>query len=491
MGRDIETVTISPEHRVRFRERLHDNLQALERLIAEGRFSFARRRLGVELEASLVGPDGDPIGVNAELLELLGAAGLDFQSELGRFNIEFASPPLEIGEGVLDRLVDAMRDTLEGARGCADTLSARAVLIGVLPTITDFDLAEQNISVNPRYRFLNDAMLAERGEQPRLHIQGQDTLDLQIPSIAYAAACTSLQVHIEVLPEEFSPHWNAAQAASAALVAASANAPLFLGRRLHHETRIAVFAQACDTRSQELAAQGVAPRVWFGDSWLSDGALELFAQNVRWFPALLPLPDGEPALDIMARGDLPPLAALALHNGTIYRWNRPVYGVGDDGPNLRIENRVMPAGPTIADVTANVAFCLGLVRGLALEERPVWTRMPFEVAAGNFERAARDGIGALLSWPGVTAELPACELLLRLLPVAAEGLRDLGVPDGESGRWLRVIEERAHTRRNGAVWQLETWEELTAAGLDARAASRELVRRYLEHAKTEAPVHTW
>lgn len=488
MGRDIDTVTISPEHRVRFRERLHENLQALQRMIDDGRFTFARRRLGVELEASLVNANGDPIGVNAELLELLSASGLDFQSELGRFNIEFASPPLDIDAGLFAALRAALTDTLEGARGCADTLGARPVLIGVLPTITDFDLAEQNISVNPRYRYLNDAMLAERGEQPRLHIEGQDTLDLQIPSIAYAAACTSLQVHIEVLPEEFAAHWNAAQAASAALVAASANAPIFLGRRLHHETRIAVFAQACDTRSRELAAQGVAPRVWFGDSWLSEGVMELFEQNVRWFPALLPLPEGESPLDILDRGELPPLAALALHNGTIYRWNRPVYGTMDGEPNLRIENRVMPAGPTIADVTANVAFCLGLTRALALEERPIWRRMPFEVAHANFERAARDGIGALLSWPGVTGDLPACELLLRLLPMAREGLRDLGVEDDGA---LAIVEERAHTKRNGAVWQLETWAQLTGDGLDARAAGRELVRRYLDHAATGAPVHTW
>ncbi|HWH33047.1 MAG TPA: hypothetical protein VNU01_10285 [Egibacteraceae bacterium] len=491
MGRDIDTVTISPEHRARFRGRLLENQEALRRMIADGRFGFVRRRVGVELEASLVGPDGDPIGVNAELLELLAASGLDFQSELGRFNIEFASPPLPLGGGALDALERSLADTLDGARGCADTLGARPVLIGILPTITDFDVAEQNISVNPRYRMLNDAMLAERGEQPHLHIEGADTLDLEIPSIAYAAACTSLQIHLEVRPEEFSAHWNAATAASAALVAASANAPLFLGRRLHHESRIAVFSQACDTRSRELAAQGVAPRVWFGSGWVSDGALELFEQNLRWFPALLPLPEGDSPLDILDRGEIPPLAALTLHNGTIYRWNRPVYGVMEGGPNLRIENRVMPAGPTIADVAANVALCLGLMRALALEERPLWERLPFGVAASNFERAARDGIHARLAWPGVQGDLPACELLLRLLPLAREGLAELGVATAEADRCLGIVEGRAHRRRNGAVWQLETWQALRDGGRDPRDAARELVRRYLECAATGEPVHTW
>jgi gamma-glutamylcysteine synthetase len=178
MGRDIQISTISPEHRIRFRERLQENLAVLERLLEGGHFRFERRRIGVELEVALVGPDADPIGVNAELLELLEAAGLDFQSELGRFNVEFASQPLPLGEGMLDRLCDELTTTLDGARGCADTLGARLALIGVLPTITDFDLAEQSLSANARYRALNDAMLGELGEEPHLHIEGADLLDM-------------------------------------------------------------------------------------------------------------------------------------------------------------------------------------------------------------------------------------------------------------------------------------------------------------------------
>lgn len=491
MGRDIRIVTISPEHRIRFRERLRENLAALTRLLDGGTFRFARRRIGVELEVALVGPDGDPTGVNGELLDLLEAAGVDFQSELGRFNVEFASPPMPLGDGVVDELYAQLTETLEQARGCADTLGARLALIGVLPTITDFDLAEQNLSVNPRYRALNDAMLGELGEEPHLHIEGDDVLDLRISSIAYAAACTSLQVHIEVLPAEFAAHWNAATLASPLLVAASANAPLFLHRRLHHETRIALFQQVCDTRPVELAAQGVRPRVWFGDGWVRDGALELFAQNVHWFPALLPLAEDESPLEELERGQTPRLAALTLHCGTIYRWNRPVYGVNDEGPNLRIENRVMSAGPTLADVTANVALCVGLTRALAMQERPAWERVPFGAVAADFDRAARHGLGAELSWPGVEGPLPARELLLRVLPLAAEGLADLGIGEDEAGRWLGVVRGRAESGRNGAIWQLETWEALRADGLSPGDAARALVGRYLALAATGAPVHTW
>lgn len=491
MGRDIQIATIGPEHRIRFRERLQENLAALARMLDSGAFRFERRRIGVELEVALVGPEGDPIGVNAELLALLEAAGLDFQSELGRFNVEFASRPLSLGEGMLDVLFDELTATLDGARGCADSLGARLALIGVLPTITDFDLAEQSLSVNPRYRALNDAMLAELGEEPHLHIEGTDLLDLHVPSIAYAAACTSLQVHLEVLPGDFAAHWNAATLASPLLVAASANAPLFLHRRLHHETRIALFQQVCDTRPVELAAQGVRPRVWFGDGWVHDGALELFTQNAHWFPALLPLPEDESPLAELDRGETPRLAALTLHCGTIYRWNRPVYGVGESGPNLRIENRVMSAGPTLADVTANVALCVGLTRGLVLQEHPAWERIPFGAVAADFDRAARDGLGAALSWPGAEDRVPARELLLRVLPIAADGLADFGIGADEIRRWLDVIRGRADSGRNGAIWQLDSWEALRAEGVPPAEASRELVRRYLDLAATGAPVHTW
>lgn len=284
MGRDIQTVAISREHRARFRERLRDNLEALRRMVDEGHFTMDTRRIGVELEVNIVGPQGDPLPVNEQLLELLSAAGLEFTSEIGRFNVELATPPLPVRGQLLSAVDATLREQLDAAHGCADALGGRLSLIGILPSLTDFDLAEQNLSVNPRYTALNAAMLTERGDPFHLRIEGEEVLDTRVPTVAYAAACTSVQVHLQVTPDEFGPHWNAAQAAAGPLVAMAANAPLFLGRRLHHETRIALFEQVCDTRSEETAAQGVAPRVWFGGGWLRGGAVELFEQNVQWFP---------------------------------------------------------------------------------------------------------------------------------------------------------------------------------------------------------------
>ena len=74
-----------------------------------------------------------------------------------------------------------------------------------------------------------------------------------------------------------------------------ANSPYLLGKELWRETRIPLFEQATDTRSEELKDQGVRPRVWFGERWINS-IFDLFEENVRYFPALLPITDDEDPL---------------------------------------------------------------------------------------------------------------------------------------------------------------------------------------------------
>ena len=202
-------------------------------------------------------------------------------------------------------------------------------------------------------------------------------------SIAPEAACTSTQLHLQVSPEDFAAYWNASQAIAGVQLAVGANSPYLLGKELWRETRIALFEQATDTRGEELKAQGVRPRVWFGERWITS-IFDLFEENVRYFPALLPIVDDEDPAAVLDAGGTPKLAELRLHNGTIYRWNRPVYDVVDGGPHLRVENRVLPAGPTVVDTMANAAFYFGLVRALAEQDRPVWSQMSFTAAEENF-----------------------------------------------------------------------------------------------------------
>ena len=273
-------------------------------------------------------------------------------------------------------------------------------------------------------------------------------------------------------------------------VALAANSPFLFGRQLWHETRITLFEQATDTRPEELKRQGVRPRVWFGERWITS-VFDLFEENIEFFPALLPICDEEDPVAALDRGAAPQLGEMSLHNGTVYRWNRPVYAVVDGRPHLRVENRVLPAGPSVADIAANAAFYYGLVRTLAEAERPVWTQMSFATAAENLHEAARHGMNAHLYWPGL-GEAPVAELVLRrLLPLARAGLTRWGVDPAQADRLLGIIEQRCLTGQTGAAWQIEATAALTRAGADRPEALRQMTQRYIEHMHTNEPVHTW
>ncbi|HVM13124.1 MAG TPA: glutamate-cysteine ligase family protein [Egibacteraceae bacterium] len=491
MGRDIDTTEFSREDRTRYRDKVKANLAALRELMDAGRFETGRRLVGVEMEVYLTDPDGQPTPINAQLLDRIASS--DFQTELAQFNIEFSLRPRRLIADVLSQLEDELRASLDRAHAKAQTLGAQVMIIGILPTLSDFDVTEQNLSANPRYRALNDAILTTRGEDILIHIEGDEVLETTANSILFEAACTSVQLHLQIDPSKFATAWNAAQALSAPLVAAAANSPFFLGKQLHHETRIALFQQSIDTRTEELQVQGVRPRVWFGEKWLTEGIFELFDENVRYFPALLPICEEEDPLAVLRAGDIPHLPELTLHNGTIYRWNRPVYDVARGRPHVRIENRVLPAGPTVVDVVANTALYYGVLAGLADQDPPVWQQMSFEAATDNFSAAARYGLGAKLYWPGVGAEVPVTELLLRhLLPVAAAGLRSWKVDEAEVDHYLGIIEARVLAGQNGAAWQIGTWRRLLdEESLGRPQAAAELVRRYQKLSQAGEPVHTW
>jgi hypothetical protein len=274
-------------------------------------------------------------------------------------------------------------------------------------------------------------------------------------------------------------------------VALAANSPFFYGRRLWDETRVELFLQATDTRPQELKNQGVRPRVCFGERWITS-IFDLFEENVRYFPSLLPEISDEDPVSVLEQGRAPRLQELRLHNGTVYRWNRPIYAVVRGRPHLRVENRVLPAGPTVVDTVANGAFYFGLVRMLAEAERPIWTQMSFSAAEENFHAGARHGIAASVFWPGL-GYVPVTELVLRrLLPLAYEGLNRWEVSPAERDRLLKIIEQRCLTGRNGATWQVETLHSLEGDGnLDRRAALHEMLRRYLPPMHDNVPVHEW
>ena len=494
MGRDIETTEFTRDDRLRFRQKVRANLSALRKLVDSGGFETGRRTCGVEMEVYITDTRGSALPINTELLGHIASA--DFQTELARYTIEFDVKPRLLTGHVFDTIDAEMRHALNHAHDVAEELGARVMIVGILPTLDHGDFTEDKMSTNQRYKALNDMILDSRGEDIVVNIEGVEELEARADTILFEAACTSMQLHLQVDPHEFGLYWNAAQMLSAPLVAVGANSPFFLGRQLHHETRIALFEQAIETRTEELVQQGVRPRVWFGEKWLDEGEglWDLFEENVRYFPALLPLCDDEDPDAMIEAGKVPRLPELTLHNGTIYRWNRPVYEVVRGRPHMRIENRVLPAGPSVPDSVANAAFCYGLLHGLVSRPRPhAWELMSFAAAADNFYTAARDGLGARLYWPRVGAQVPVSELILRhLLPIARDGLVDWGVDAGDVDYYLGIIAERALSGMGGAGWQIATWQKLVHDdGLGREDAAREMVRIYHQRSYASTPVHTW
>ena len=489
MGEEVAAKVFSREDRQRYRQKVRSCLDVFARMLAEARFHPELRSFGLEIELNLTDDAGDPAMVNAAALEAI--ADPDFQTELGQFNVEINVAPRLLGGRVMTELEAGVRDSLNGAETRARTVGAHMMIIGILPTIDEAHLNAEAFSESPRYALLNEQIFAARGEDLHISIAGPERLSTFADTIAPEAACTSVQLHQQVKPETFASVWNAAQTIAGVQVAIGANSPFFFGRELWRETRIALFEQATDTRPEELKAQGVRPRVWFGERWITS-IFDLFEENVRYFPALLPVCDDEDPQETLDAGGVPKLAELRLHNGTVYRWNRPIYDVVRDQPHLRVENRVLPAGPTVVDTLANAAFYYGLVRVLTEDERPIWSQMSFSAAEENFHAGARAGIDARMYWPGV-GEVPAAELVLRrLLPLAHEGLTRWGVDPADRDRLLEIIERRCVTLRNGASWQSAMFHRLyEERGMERHDALREMTVRYRDHMHANEPVHTW
>ncbi|MFC7497451.1 MULTISPECIES: glutamate-cysteine ligase family protein [unclassified Nocardioides] len=486
MGEEVEAQEFSRADRTRHREKVRRNLDVFARMLREARFDTDDPMTGLEVELNLVDEAGDPALKNAQALEAI--ADEDFQTELGQFNIEINVPPAKLREGGLSTFEGNLRRSLNDAESKSAAVGAHMVMIGILPTLGEGHMSTSSLSANPRYKLLSEQILNARGEDITIAIDGPDRLRATADSIVPEAACTSTQFHVQTSPDQFAAYWNASQAIAAVQVALAANSPYLLGRELWRETRIPLFEQATDTRSEELKAQGVRPRVWFGERWINS-VFDLFEENVRFFPALLPVDDEEDPLAVLEGGGTPKLAELRLHNGTIYRWNRPVYDVSGGVPHLRVENRLLAAGPTVADTIANAAFYFGLVRALAETQRPLWSQMSFSAAEENFHVASRQGIDAQVYWPGI-GQVRATELVLRrLLPLAREGLASWGVPSSESDRLLGIIEERCLRGTNGAEWFVG---RVHAEGdRDRYDALRAALLDYRDRMHSNEPVHTW
>ncbi|WP_175935407.1 glutamate-cysteine ligase family protein [Corynebacterium sp. Marseille-P4321] len=490
MGDAVSAEKYTPRQRTVYRRQLEEELEAFDRHLQEAEF-INKGTIGLELELNLVDKHMQPHPNNQAVLEGLSD---EYQAEVGQFNVELNHPPLSIEGDGLARLEQGLEQRLNDVRRAASEAGSTVAMIGTLPTLTT-EFLEDPIWMTPenRYAGLNNSVMESRGELVEISLWRDENYTHDFESISPESACTSMQLHLQVNPTKFAAAWNASQAIAGAQVALSANSPLFLGHRLWHESRIPVFKQAVDTRTKELINQGVRPRVWFGNGWITS-VFDLFEENVRYFSPLLPEGRAESGKQEM-QGNNPGLHYLNLQNGTIWRWNRPIYDPNGELSHIRLENRILPAGPTVKDIIADAAFYYGCVKTLAEQTRPVWSRLSFEDARENFRQGARHGLASNLAWPTL-GTIPVTELIGdHLLPIAEEGLKMLEVDQGCIDEYLGIIDGRVKNRQNGAMWQLNALGRLApgskAGTTERREAIARVLRQYLANQASGAPVHTW
>lgn len=484
-----DTAEQESEELRRFTQHLLRDVRALEEVLHSDLIQTGTRHIGAEQEFFLVDRNWRPAPVNTEILERIDDPRV--VPELGRFNMELNAEPVPYGGDCLSRLQEQLEDLLELVHRTARERDAEILLTGILPTLRKSDLNSRNMTPKERYRRLEEALLRMRGGEFKFYLRGTDEMHLETDSIMVEAANTSFQIHFQVDPDEFARLYNVAQAVTAPVLAVAVNSPVLFGKRLWHETRIALFQQSVDTRARAPDVRDIPPRVTFGRQWVDESVLEIYQEDIARFRSIFYEEPEEDPFEAIESGRAPQLAALQLHNSTVYRWNRPCYGVSSSGEaHLRIENRVLPSGPTVLDEMANAAFFFGLLNGVAREHGDISEVMDFDDARGNFVAAARLGAGAQLTWTGGDAyDVP--ELVReRLLPMARDGLRESGIDEDDVDRYLGVIADRVDAGRTGAVWMLRSLAEMKETGTPEERL-RAVTGATAARQRTGDPLHEW
>ncbi len=488
MGRHDIQADLPPSEFRAFTKALLTDLRALDHMLEHGMIESGVRRLGAEQELFLVDRGMRPAPVGPEVLAMLPQP--PFTTEIARFNLEINLDPMHLRDRCFRDLEDQLNTYIEEVRDAADAFDAEVALMGILPTVGKSDLGRELMTAEDRYVALNEALSRMCGAVYRLHIQGADELHVEHDSVMLEGATNGTHVHLQVSHEEFPRFYNAAQAIAAPVLAVATNSPILFGRRLWSETRIPLFQQAIDTRGASSHIRVLTPRARFGDRWVEKSILEMFMEDVSRIPALLGRNVREQPFDILGGGGIPQLEALQIYNSTVYRWNRPCYGVTDGAPHIRIENRYLPSGPTVVDEVANMAFWAGAVLGGAEHFGDVDQRLDYGDARDNFVAAARRGLNAGFSWLEGT-EFSASDLMLKiLLPMANEGLLGAGVAEQDVSRYLGIIEDRVTCKCTGSLWQVASLRNMGTGGTAAERLAA-LVGASVRLQRTGQPGHSW
>ncbi len=471
-----------------FTKKLLQNVEVLDKMIKNDWFDKGEGKIGAEQEICLVDKFYKPASRNLEILEKLDNEL--FTSELAKFNIEANLPPLIFKGNCFSELERSIDDLLnELAKVCAVSDIDYAIT-GILPTLRKFDLDLDNLTPLQRYFALMKAISKMRGESHELNIKGIDELNIKHDSPMLEACNTSFQVHYQVNPENFVDKYNIAQVLAAPTVGIASNSPLLFGKRLWNETRIAIFQQSIDTRITSEHLRYQSPRVTFGNAWLENSVIALFREDIARFRVMLMTDSDEDVMKLFKKGVTPKLSALTIHNSTVYRWNRPCYGISDNGkPHLRIENRILPAGPTVVDEVANSAFWLGAMAVFDDHYPKVCKLMDFDDVNANFMSSCYSGLNTKLKWFG--KRISMTELIKKeLIPIAREGLEKQNVDKKDIDKYLSIIEERNESRQNGTSWMLDSFQILSKDTVKEEV-SIAITAAMIKNQHTRKPVHTW
>lgn len=491
MGTDIPQTRFTADDYKRFGLRLEQNLTQLREQLAVPGFGEGPGSLGAELEIYIVDQDGRPLHLNEELQT--DAADPQLTLELNRYNLEYNLTPVALSAQPFQRIEAEIEQKLATLRRLAAARDARIVSIGILPTLQRSDFGPACMTGKRRFKALVEQLIARRGHQFRIDINGQHPLRMEMDDITLEGANTSFQVHYRVAPRLFADTFNAIQAVTPLALAIAGNSPTLFGHRLWQETRIPLFKQSIDTRLPDRYSWNEPARVNFGHGWVRRDAAELFVETVRLYRPLLPVCPSEDGAAGAGPSELP---QLQLHQSTVWLWNRPVYDAAAGG-HLRIEMRALPAGPTAVDMVANAAFLIGMAEGLRPNINTWLPALPFHIAEHNFYRAAQHGLEARLVWPRdrqcACEEQPAAAIIAAMLPVARRGLAAIGIAEAEASRYLQVIERRLASGQTGARWQLAQLDG-TGNGDRGRPEATELaamLERFMTHSNSNIPVAEW
>lgn len=477
----------------RFVKSLLKDVKALEYMLDNNWIESGQTFIGAEQEMVLIDNTTlKPAPIAVEVLEKLKTHDWA-ETELARFNIETNLQPRRLSGSCFEEMENEIETNLQIIQDTLGDFDASLLLTGILPTFRKFDLEMHNLTPKKRYKALMEAINEQRlGSTYELRLSGIDELLVSHNSPLLEALNTSFQVHLQVSPEQFVKMYNIALALSAPVMAIAANSPVVFGKRLWHETRIAIFQQSIDTRTTHDHMRQRRPRVSFGNDWLQDSVLDIYREDIARFRVLISSDLEEDALKTIKEGKVPKLRALGVHNSTVYRWNRPCYGISHNGkPHLRIENRVLPAGPTVLDEMANAVFWIGCMEGLSNEVEDIRNHLSFSDIRDNFSKAARSGIDSKFTW-FADEKVSVCDLVLnKLVPVARKGLEAHNVNKADIDKYLGIIQARAEQHMNGARWMLRSYTKLIEES-DRDEALSVLTASMLKNQNIENnPAHLW